>query len=287
MRTNGWGENQRYGSFAACLGLNGQLKLILLLISCLLAPISLAAPEKLHIALGDNYGLHATRINGEPAGIQKDLLTWFLSDYMALDIEIEAMPWKRAQMRVVDSKTSDGYFTAYTRKRVEELKLVPSARPFYVTHVKMHTWKGNPKIPVLTGLKTADQLLAMGDVRHVFLGGHGYHEEQLKGAKQIHRVGSVRQVPKFLLEYKRADLFIEQSELFYPLAIEAGLIDKVVTLNNIKFKSLRWHLYIRPDSEHVSLMSSVDQALDRAIEQGVLLSKIQEIFAKYGLSYSE
>jgi hypothetical protein len=34
-------------------------------------------------------------------------------------------------------------------------------------------------------------------------------------------------------------------------------------------------------------MAEVDQAMAKAIAEGILLAKVQEIFAKYGLSYSQ
>ena len=151
----------------------------------------------------------------------------------------------------------------------------------------MHTWKGNPKITALSQLTSIDDLLKMHDLRHVFLEGSGYHEEQFKYAKSIDRLDSIHQIAKFLLDHKRADIFVEQSELFYPVAEEDGLIDNIKTLKNINFKSLQWHLFIRPDSKYVGLMSDVDQALDRAIADSSLLAKVQEIFEKYGLSYTE
>jgi hypothetical protein len=244
---------------------------------------NLYSGERLHISLGDNYGKHAMVIDGKPAGIQKDILDWLLIKQMKLNVQIEAMPWKRAQILVEKTKQSDGYFTANTKARVEGLKLVASQKPFYITRVKMHTWKGNPKIAALSQLKNIDDLLKVQDVQHVFLTGSGYHEEQFKHAKSIYRLNSVNQIAKFLLQFKRADIFVEQSELFYPVAEDLGLVDQIKTLENINFKSLHWHLYIRPDSKHVGLMSEVNQTLDRSIADGSLLTKVQEIFLKYGL----
>ena len=104
---------------------------------------------------------------------------------MKLDIQIEAMPWKRARILVEEYKKSDGYFTAYTKTRIEDLKLVASKKPFYITNIKMHTWKGNPKIAALSQLKNIDDLLKIHDIQHIFLRGSGYHEEQFKDAKSI------------------------------------------------------------------------------------------------------
>ncbi len=244
------------------------------------------ADEKLHIALGDNYGIHATKINGKPAGIQKDLLTWFLIEHMKLDVAIEAMPWKRAQQLVEQYRQSDGYFTAYTAKRVDKLKLVPSKQPFYSTKVKMHTWKNNPKIDRLKQINSRKVLIAQKDLKHVIIGGHGYHEELFKNAKNVNRVLNANQVPRYLLHYQRADLFVEQSELFYPLAKAEGLLDKVETLDNIDFKTLHWHLYIRPDSKHIGLMNAINDELSRLIKNGELQTKVRQIFIKYGLRYA-
>lgn len=257
------------------------------LVICLFFPCYLYAVEPLQISLGDNYGKHAMFVDGKPAGIQKDILDWFLKEYMELDVEIEAMPWKRAQALVEKINQSDGYFTAYTKARVEDLNLVVSKRPFYITNVKIHTWKGNPKIEVLKKLNSIDELLRLDDIKHAFLGGSGYHEEQFKNAKVKYKLNSIHQIAKFVLEYKRADIFVEQSELFYPVAEELGLVDEIESLDNIQFKSLYWHLYIRNNSKHVGLMHEVDKALDKAIEDGQLLRKVREIFLRYGLPYSQ
>jgi hypothetical protein len=259
---------------------------IVVIVMFLFFPFKLFAGDSLHISLGDNYGKHAMVIDGKPAGIQKDLLDWFFKQYMQLNVQIEAMPWKRAQVLVEKTQQSDGYFTAYTKTRVDVLKLVVSKKPFYVTSVKMHTWKGNPKIAALSKLKSVDDLLRMDDLQHIFLRGSGYHEEQFNGANLTYRLNSIRQIPKYLLDLKRADIFVEQSELFYPIAEDVGLIDKIQTLENIKFKSLQWHFYIRPDSKYVGLMKDVDKALSMAISDGTLQTKVQEIFSKYGLSYT-
>jgi hypothetical protein len=124
-------------------------------------------------------------------------------------------------------------------------------------------------------------------IKHVIIGGHGYHEELFNDAKFVHRLVSPHQVPQYLLLYKRADLFIEQSELFYPLVEDEGLMNSLVTLDGVDFKSLHWHLYIRPDSKHVGLMVKINQELDRVIKSGLLLSKVQQIFSNYGLSYTD
>lgn len=253
----------------------------------LLFPFSLALSEPLRISLGDNYGKHAMVVDGKPTGIQKDILNWFFKEYMQINVQIESMPWKRAQALVERTKKSDGYFTSYTKTRVEDLNLLVSKTPFYITRVKMHTWKGNPNIVALSQLKTRDDLLKMHQVRHVYLDGSGYHEEQFKDAKSVNRLNSIHQIAKFLLDYKRADIFIEQSELFYPIAEELKLKDKIKTLNNIHFKTLKWHLYIRKESKHAELMKDINRALDRARAEGVLLAKVQQIFAKYNLIYEE
>lgn len=226
-------------------------------------------------------------VDGEPAGIQKDLLNWFFKEYMKIHVQIEAMPWKRAQALVEQTNQSDGYFTSYTKTRVEDLDLLATQKPFYITAVKMHSWQGNPKNKDLSQLNSINDLLEMHQVKHVFLGGSGYHEEQFKDAKFISRLNSIHQVTNFLLDYKRADIFVEQSELFYPVAEELGLIDKVKTFNNIQFKKLYWHLYIRKDSKYVELMNDINRAMDRAIASGELLAKVQEIFVKYNLRYEE
>ena len=87
--------------------------------------------------------------------------------------------------------------------------------------------------------------------------------------------------------YKRADLFVEQAELFYPLAEEAGLSDEIVTLDNIPFKRLDWHLFIRPDSPNIEAMELVNHALEEAIDDGSLLKQVTAIFSKYKLEYTE
>lgn len=257
------------------------------IVICLLFPFKLSSSEPLRISLGDNYGKHAMVVDGKSTGIQKDILNWFFKEYMQLNVQLESMPWKRAQALVERTKKSDGYFTSYTKTRVEDLNLLVSKTPFYITHVKMHTWKGNPNLVALSQLKTRNDLLKIYQLRHVYLDGSGYHEEQFKDAKLVNRLNSIHQIAKFLLDYKRADIFVEQSELFYPIAEELGLKDKVKTLNNIHFKSLKWHLYIRKDSKHVELMKDINKALDRSIIEGTLLAKAQQVFAKYNLKYEE
>lgn len=254
---------------------------IKLLFFSLLLSISLDghAERVLTITYGADYKPFAWDDYGVAFGIQRDFVDAVLSKRMGLEVKHESCPWKRCQELVRKGK-KDGFFTVPTPEREEYT--IASSQPFYETHFVMHTGKDNPHLEQLKQVKTLEDLEQMPDISHVHMLGSGWHDEMLKNMAKVQKNVDAAKIP-LLLAYNRADLYIEQAEMFRYQARQAGVLDELETLREPSIRRLGWHLFIAKDSPFAELMPQIDATLKAMRESGELDQIKESLFTEYGI----
>jgi len=112
--------------------------------------------------------------------------------------------------------------------------------------------------------------------------GSGWHINALKNMKNISTIPDASNIP-MMLKLLRADLYIEQAEMFRYQAKKAGVLDELVTLNETSIRKLGWHIFIGKKSKYQALIPKINQVLARLHASGELEKIKQKIFLKYGI----
>ncbi len=245
----------------------------------LLFSLSSHAEPELTITYGADYKPFAWDEYGIAFGIQKDFVEEVLGKRMGIKVRHESCPWKRCQ-QLVRQGEKDGFFTVPTAERSEYT--IASSIPFYETHFVMHTAKDNPHLAQLKRVRRLTDLENMPDITHVHMLGSGWHEDALKNMKNVQKNVDAAKIP-LILAYRRADLYIEQAEMFRYQAAQQGVLDQLVTLREPSIRKLGWHLFIAEDSPHARLMPEINATLESLRDSGELEQIKHSLFAKYGI----
>ncbi len=241
---------------------------------------SVQAEETIIITYGSTYKPFSwLGDDGVAYGVQKDFVEEILGKRMGLKVIHKAYPWARCQ-EMVKSGEVDGFFTVPTPERAEYT--ITSSIPFYETHFVMHTGKTNPKIEKLKKVKSISDLEKMADVKHIFMLGSGWHKDSLKNMKNIHEIPDATKIP-LMLKSLRADVYIEQSEMFKYQAKEAGIADDILTFKEPSIRKMGWHIFIGKKSKYQSLMPKINDTLEQLQATGELEKIKLEIFKKNGI----
>ncbi|MDM7859810.1 transporter substrate-binding domain-containing protein [Alteromonas sp. ASW11-36] len=251
--------------------------IILICLTILISPVS--ASEVLKIAYGDGYAPFAWMGERQAKGVQIDFLDEILVQRLGFEVHHVACPWKRCQ-RLVENAELDGFFTVPTDSRAEYTEKTKS--PFYTTNFLIHTKKDHPLLCEFQSIRSLEELLQMQGLRHVFMRGSGWHEQNLAGLKNITQVADAAVIPKLLVQ-NRADLYLEQAEMFKYQASQLGLQDQLVSLSSPVIKRQGWHLFIGKSSLHVGIVAQVDSLLEDMQSTGELEQLRRIIFARYGI----
>ncbi|WP_164084745.1 substrate-binding periplasmic protein [Alteromonas flava] len=262
-------------SFRQLLSLFGFLCLYLIAL-----PNSVAS-QIITIAYGDAYKPFAYAGDREAEGIQVDFVEELLVTRLGLTVQHVSCPWKRCQ-RMVSEGTLDGFFTVPTSER--ESYTQESEIPFYTTDFVIHVAQKSPVIEQLRKVTFVPELLAMQELRHVFMRGSGWHEEMLKTAQNVTRVADASVIPMMLIQ-NRADLYIEQAEMFQFQAAQLGLDEQLLTLPRPIIQRVNWHLFISNKSSNITLLPRLNALLATLKESGELEQLQREIFARYKIKY--
>lgn len=254
-------------------------KITLLILSLLAFSPYLFAEEFMTVVYGSDYKPFAWGEEEQAFGIQRDFVEAVLVKEMGLSIKHEALPWARCQI-LVKQGLKDAFFTVPTEERAEYT--ITTVYPFYKTRFLMHTRKGNPAISQLAQVRGLKDLEAIPSIRHIYMLGSGWHEYHLKHMKHINRLKDSTKIP-LMLELGRADLYIEQEEMFRYQANELGVTKNMLTFETPVIQEMNWHLFIGKKSPHQSLMTNINQTLQRLTESGELEKIKRRIFKQYGI----
>ncbi len=201
--------------------------------------------ESITIVYGAHYKPFAWGENNIAYGVQKDFVEAVLGGKMGIKVKHEAYPWKRCQ-RMVREGSVDGFFTVATPERAE---YTMSSAPFYETHFVMHTGKLNPNVARLKTVRSLEELERLHNINHIYMLGSGWHENALKNMKNITKNVDASTIP-IMLKRQRADVYIEQAEMFRYQAKEKGVLEDILTLNEFTMKDLGWRIFIGNKSKH-------------------------------------
>ncbi|MDX1452570.1 MAG: transporter substrate-binding domain-containing protein [Oleiphilaceae bacterium] len=237
------------------------------------------AETPLTITYGDSYIPFAWGSNDQVRGVQVDFVEEIIAKRLGVPVKHEGCPWKRCQLLVKDGKR-DGFFTVPTQARSEYTRA--SELPFYKTRFLMHTAKNNPLREQLASIQSLKDLQPLTTIRHIHMLGSGWQENALKNMRRVQTIPDAAMIP-YMLVKQRADLYVEQKEMFQYQAQMAGLENEVHTFESPVIRTLGWHLFIGHKSPHQPLMARIDTLLKALQESGELEALRKEIFARYEL----
>ncbi len=231
------------------------------------------------VAFGNGYEPFAWGEGALVKGVQVDFVREILEKRMGLRVVTRGCPWKRCQ-KLVRTGKMDGFFTVPTERRARYTR--KSSIPFYETHFLMHVSVDSKVAKDLRRVRSLEDLENMPHIRHIYMHGSGWHENALKKMKHVITVPDASVIPR-MLALGRADVYIEQDEMFRYQARAAGVLDRLSTIEDPVIKKVKWHLFIGNKSKHVSVMSEVDRVLETLEATGELEKIKQELFRKYGI----
>lgn len=237
------------------------------------------ASESVKIGYGDAYKPFAWEHQGQATGIQVDFVEEILVKRLGVTVEHISCPWKRCQSMVKAGKL-DGFFTVPTDERKTYTDKTEYA--FYNTNFVIHTAKNNPNLELIRQVTSLAELVKLSQLTHVHMRGSGWHINKLKPMAIVTQVADASVIPEMLVR-NRADLYIEQAELFRYQAKALGLLSSIITLSKPVLKSEGWHLFLSHKSPHTTLLENVDQRLLELKANGQLDVIRDRIFAIYGV----
>ncbi|OUR78110.1 hypothetical protein A9Q83_09020 [Alphaproteobacteria bacterium 46_93_T64] len=253
------------------------ITLILAIVFCISFSFNSYAENTITITYGADYKPFAWGEEGVPFGVQRDFVEEILGNRLGIKVIHEACPWARCQ-NFVREGTRDGFFTVPTPARAEYT--ITSSIPFYETHFVMHTSKKNPNIEQLKTVTSIMDLERMHNLRHIHMLGSGWHENVLRNMKDVSTIPDASNIP-MMLKLLRADVYIEQAEMFRYQAKRSGILDEVLTLNEPSIRKLGWHIFIGKKSKYQFLMPKISAMLETLQASGELKKIKQEIFLKH------
>ena len=122
----------------------------------------------------------------------------------------------------------------------------------------------------------------MPNIRHIHMLGSGWHMNALKNMKHVFTITDASNIP-MMLKLLRADVYIEQDEMFRYQATRAGIIDELLTLKEPSIRKLGWHIFISERSKYQDLMPKINEMLSTLQASGELEKIKQDLFLKYGI----
>ncbi|MCJ8295716.1 MAG: transporter substrate-binding domain-containing protein, partial [Colwellia sp.] len=237
------------------------------------------AETAITITYGADYKPFAWSEDGMPMGIQRDFVEEILVKRLGLKVIHESCPWARCQV-LVEQGVKDGFFTVPTPQRTTYT--LASKLPFYQTHFVMHSSINNQYIKQLSLVTSLKDLEKIVGLRHIHMLGSGWHINALKNMKNVSTILDASNIP-MMLKLQRADVYIEQAEMFRYQAQKSGVLDEVITFTKPSIRKLGWHIFIGNKSKYQFLIPQINQLLDSLQASGKLEKIKQRIFIKHGI----
>lgn len=251
----------------------------LLMLNSIIASVSADETRQISLTYGADYKPFAWEEMGLAVGVQKDFVEAILVNELGIRVDQVACPWARCQIRVKEGE-EDAFFTVPKAERAEYT--IATDIPFYETRFLMHTSRLNKQLKPLSAVKSLKDLEAIPNIRHVHMLGSGWHKNALKDMKIVYTIPDASNIP-VILDTQRADLYIEQYEMFHYQAKLHGLEARMLTFPEPQIRQLGWHLFIAKNSPALKLMPEINQKLKELKLSGRLEEIRKEIFSNYGL----
>ncbi len=254
------------------------MRLLLLAVTLVCLPGATWAEQTIQIVYGESYKPFAWGVDGKAYGVQPEFVEAVLGGKLGLNVVHQALPWKRAQL-LVEQGERDGFFTVPTPVRAKYTE--HPATPLYETHFVMHTSVTNPKLAELKAIQSLRDLEARPDIKHVHMLGSGWHEQALKRMRTIYTIVDAGKIP-IMLSSQRADVYIEQKELFRYQVRALNMEKEILTFERPSLGELGWYIFIGKRSRFIGLIPKLEEQLRVMQASGELLAIQQKLFKKYG-----
>ncbi|WP_020406256.1 substrate-binding periplasmic protein [Hahella ganghwensis] len=229
------------------------------------------------IAFAENYPPFSwSEGKHEVKGILKDILHEVLEDRLGLSVSYDTYPWARGQQLVREGLV-DAFFTIPNSDRLTYTEV--SLWPLFASDYYMYTGKNNPNIPVLKEITTLAELKTHSYLTHSYILGGGWHGENLGDVENKWIEQDSKKILK-LLEFNRADVYIEQRPLMHYQMKILGYKDEILEMP-AQLDTTKWHLCISKKSPYTIILPMLNDLLGTLATSGELRKINQKIFDRY------
>ncbi|WP_028865376.1 substrate-binding periplasmic protein [Psychromonas aquimarina] len=251
------------------------LKYILVLTSLLFFS-ALGTAKEMRVVVSDNYLPFSWQEDKQVKGILKDFLDEIVVQRMGIKVSYEICPWARCQIMVKEGQR-DAFFTISSAER--DRYSIKTELPLFISDFYIYSGANNKNLPLLLKVKNLDSLLALKNLRYVYLLGAGWHRQNLS---TVHNVTTVLYSTKILelLKFNRADVYIEQAALMNYQIKRFNLEQDIIQIPAL-MDHTNWHLYISNKSDFITILPQLDQLLNKMHQEGSLQKLRHKIFSKY------
>lgn len=238
----------------------------------LLMPSLVKAETPLRIAYPAFPPFHWAEESGGMTGFFYDILAEALEKRMGMAVVWTPYPWPRCQENLKTGK-DDAVLTVPTAERAAYT--VTHQDPFYRKPLNVFTYADNKRISEIRKIRgIAD--LKEGQFVLITYSGNSWHKENIESLGiKTYEASRLENVWKMLAE-KRGDIVIEWPRSAWPDIKRVGsyetIIDTAITISEMPF-----HLLIRKDSPHVSILSDFNKTIIEMKKDGTIAA----ILSKY------
>lgn len=240
----------------------------------LLVPASLLnAQGALRIAYPSFPPFHWVNETGEMTGFFHEIITEALVKRMGMTVVWNEYPWPRCQENLKAGK-DDAIMTVPTAERA--VYTVTHKDPFYQKELHIFTYVDHHRMAEIKGIKKIEGIKE-GRFSVITYSGNGWHKENVEplGIK-TYEAAYLGNVWKMLAD-RRGDLVLEWPHGAWPDIRRVGATDRVID-TGFTISTMPFHLLIRKDSPHVSILNDLNEVIKKMFQDGTMTSILSKCF---------
>lgn len=207
---------------------------------------------------------------GHYNGLFIEILNKIFKEKLKLNLNCRVLPWKRAQTSVKMGKT-DFLITVPTESRLDYS--IKSNEPIFQLYMQVYTYKDHKLLDEIKKIKTVEDIIRLKLTAVTNLGNEWHHENI-----DVHGVPTHHLRDENLVEFlaaKRADILID-SIISTNNKIESLGLSSKIEATNVRFGPLDFHILVSKNSQKVTLMPEINNAIKSLKENGTLDELISE-----------
>lgn len=209
---------------------------------------------------------------GKLTGLFYDIITEAVEHRLGIPLVWTPYPWPRCQENVKNGR-EDAIMTTPTAARAAYSQT--HHQPFYTKALHLFTSADHPRMAEIMAIRKVSDINGK-DLSVITYRGNGWHKKNVSslGVRTIES-NSIENIWQMLI-LRRGDLVIEWPEAANPDIQKLGLTTKIID-TGIVLAAMDFHLLIRSDSPHVSLLENFDRTINSMREDGT----IDSILSRY------
>jgi len=219
------------------------------------------------------YYTYPDGLENKPSGLFAELVDILFTRELGMEVEQLRLPWKRAQS-AVEVGDADFMVTISTPARDEYAytTIIPLHRMF----LHLYTYADHPKADQIVRIRTAEDIRRLGLTLAANLGDSWYEANIAEAGIRTHYISNDGNIAKFVAA-KRADGMLGAVLATDKVVEDLGLQSRL-TLTNVRFGPLDFHVLISRKSELMKRAEDINAALLRMWKSGVF----ERLTKKYG-----